>query len=137
MRGNDRHVAPRTDDALRKVSAVLAHETRSGDRAYRYGGEEFLLVLAGQTLAQAMIATERIRSAVEALAIPHRTSRADDVVTISAGVSAWDYEQLDTPTSVLDRADTALYRSKANGRNRVTGGEPNPSSPSVTARHEE
>jgi diguanylate cyclase (GGDEF)-like protein len=128
---NDTYGHQAGDDALRRVSEVLDHETRSGDRAYRYGGEEFLVVLAGQTLPQALIATERIRLAVEALAIPHHTSRASEMVTVSVGVSAWDYERLDTPAKVLARADTALYQSKANGRNRVTGDEPHSVTPIV------
>jgi diguanylate cyclase (GGDEF)-like protein len=111
---------------------VLARESRSGDSAYRYGGEEFLVVLSGQTLAQATVAMERIRIAVEALAIPHQANRAGEVVTISVGVSAWEHEQLDTATTVLARADNALYRSKAAGRNRVTEGLYSPVSP-VTA----
>lgn len=63
---------------------------------------------------------ERIRTTVESLAIPHGASRAGAVITISVGVSSWEHEQLDTPTTVLARADSALYQSKANGRNRVT-----------------
>ena len=96
-------------------------DSRTGDCAYRYGGEEFLIVLAGQSLHDAVIAMERLRSSVEALAIPHRASRAGGVVTISVGVAEWQHEQLDTPATVLARADKALYQSKAAGRNRVTG----------------
>jgi diguanylate cyclase (GGDEF)-like protein len=110
------------DDALRKVGELLNHESRSGDRAYRYGGEEFLVVLAGQTLPDATIGMERIRAAVEAMAVPHAASRAASVLTISAGVAAWEHQQLDTPSTLLARADDALYQSKATGRNRVTAG---------------
>jgi diguanylate cyclase (GGDEF)-like protein len=120
---NDTYGHQAGDDALRKIGAVLNETSRSGDCAYRYGGEEFLIVLAAQTLPQAVVAMERIRHAVEALAIPHRASRAAEVVTISVGVSAWVHEHLDTPSAVLSRADHALYESKAAGRNRVTGDE--------------
>ena len=99
----------------------------SGDIAYRYGGEEFVVVLAGQILADAASAMERLRHAVQGLGIPHAASRAGEVMTISVGVSAWEYEQLDTPVTTLARADDALYRSKAAGRNRVTAGVPAPS----------
>jgi two-component system chemotaxis response regulator CheY len=129
---NDKYGHQAGDNALRQVGGVLARESRSGDSAYRYGGEEFLVVLSGQTLAQATVAMERIRNAVEALAIPHQANRAGEVVTISVGVSAWEHEQLDTATTVLARADNALYRSKAAGRNRVTEGLYSPVSP-VTA----
>jgi two-component system chemotaxis response regulator CheY len=119
------------DDALRKLGELLSHESRSGDCAYRYGGEEFLVVLAGQTLAQGMIAMERMRAAVEALAIPHEASRAASIVTISVGVAAWEREQLDTPTILIARADEALYQSKAAGRNRVTPSEIHVGDPAV------
>ncbi|MDP9336628.1 MAG: GGDEF domain-containing protein, partial [Actinomycetota bacterium] len=128
---NDTYGHQAGDDALRKVAEVLDHESRKGDHAYRYGGEEFLIVLAGQSLPQGMVVLERIRGAVEALAIPHRASRAGQMVTISVGVSAWEHEQLDTPAAVLARADGALYQSKAAGRNRVTGGEQNRTTPIV------
>ena len=126
---NDTYGHQAGDDVLRRLGQVFKRESRTGDSAYRYGGEEFLIVLAGQTLAQAMIAMERIRNAVEALAIPHRTSRAGDVVTISVGLSAWEHEQLDTPATVLARADRALYQSKAAGRNRVTEAQYSPVAP--------
>jgi diguanylate cyclase (GGDEF)-like protein len=128
---NDTYGHQAGDDALRKIGEVLNRESRAGDSAYRYGGEEFLIVLAGQSLPQAMVVLERIRGVVEALAIPHRASRAGQVVTISVGVSAWEHEQLDTPAAVLARADGALYQSKAAGRNRVTSGEQNRATPIV------
>ena len=82
------------------------------------------MTLAAQTLPGAMVAMERLRNSVEQLAISHEASRAGDVMTISVGVAAWSYEDMDTPTTVLDRADAALYRSKAAGRNRVTSDQP-------------
>jgi two-component system chemotaxis response regulator CheY len=130
-RFNDTYGHQAGDDALRKIGALLNHESRAGDSAYRYGGEEFLIVLAGQSLPQARAVLERIREAVEALAIPHRASRSGQAVTISVGVSAWEHEQLDTPAAVLARADRALYESKAAGRNRVTSGEHSGITPNV------
>lgn len=122
-RYNDTYGHPAGDEALRKLGALLSHESRSGDCAYRYGGEEFLIVLAGQSLSDGMIAMERIRSAVEMLAIPHEASRAGSTMTISVGVAAWQHEHLDTPASLIARADEALYRSKAAGRDRVTASD--------------
>jgi diguanylate cyclase (GGDEF)-like protein len=126
---NDTYGHQAGDNVLRKIGEVLKQESRSGDTTYRYGGEEFLIVLPGQSLAEALTATERIRDAVEALAIPHEASRAGAVVTISAGLSAWEHEQLDTPTTVLARADRALYEAKAAGRNRVTEAQYSPAPP--------
>ena len=93
------------DDALRAVAGALREGIRSGDAVYRYGGEEFLVLLPEQSLEAATLAAERLRAAVEALAIPHP---AGGVVTVSAGVAAG-----------LEAADQALYRAKEEGRNRV------------------
>jgi len=129
---NDTYGHQAGDDALRKIGQVLNDQSRTGDSAYRYGGEEFLIVLPAQSLPEAMVVLERIRASVQALAIPHRTSRAGQVVTISVGISAWEHEQLDTPAAVLARADAALYQSKAAGRNRVTSREQNQVTPIFT-----
>jgi diguanylate cyclase (GGDEF)-like protein len=116
------HVAG--DAALTRVAGLLADVSRTSDTAYRYGGEEFLVTLVSQTLPEALVATERLRNAVEELGIEHARNRASGFLTVSIGVAAWTHEQLDTPTTVLERADDALYRSKAAGRNRVTADEP-------------
>ena len=129
---NDTYGHQAGDDALRKIGEVLNDQSRTGDVAYRYGGEEFLIVLPAQSLPEATVVLERIRASVQALAIPHRTSRAGQVVTISVGISAWEHEQLDTPAAVLARADAALYQSKASGRNRVASREQNQVTPIFT-----
>jgi two-component system chemotaxis response regulator CheY len=103
------------DDVLREVAASLQREVRSGDAVYRYGGEEFLVLLPEQTIESAVLAAERLRRAVEALALPHP---AGGVVTVSAGVAGLD-DPTCAPTQVFELADQALYRAKAGGRNRV------------------
>ena len=113
------------DEALRRVAKVLACACRAGDSAYRYGGEEFLIIYANQDLDSARVAADRMRAAVEALGLKS-PSTSRDVTTISVGVAAWNAERADTPDSVLARADEALYRSKAAGRNCVTIEDPAP-----------
>jgi diguanylate cyclase (GGDEF)-like protein len=103
------------DEALRAVAHALQQGIRSGDAVYRYGGEEFLVLLPEQTLETAMLAAERLRAAVEALAIPHP---AGGVVTVSAGVAGLDSPGYE-PEQVFELADQALYRAKEGGRNRV------------------
>jgi diguanylate cyclase (GGDEF)-like protein len=103
------------DDVLRAVAGALQREIRSGDAVYRYGGEEFLVLLPEQTIESAVLAAERLRAAVEALAIAHP---AGGVVTISAGVAGLDDPSCE-PAQVFELADQALYRAKADGRNRV------------------
>src|SRR3954452_5763083 len=103
------------DHTLRQIAGALQREIRSGDAVYRYGGEEFLVLLPEQSLESATLAAERLRAAVEALAIPHP---AGGVVTISAGVAGLDDPSCE-PAQVFERADQALYRAKEGGRNRV------------------
>jgi diguanylate cyclase (GGDEF)-like protein len=115
---NDTYGHQAGDEVLRRLGAMFAAQTREGDTVYRYGGEEFLLILPDQTLESAAVAGERIRRAVEGLVIPHRDSRAD-VVTISVGVAAFDLDADRTSEVVLAKADAALYEAKSAGRNRV------------------
>jgi len=110
------------DDALRRVARALGRSTRAADRAYRYGGEEFVVLFANQTLEQGVHGMERLRQAVEDLGIPHTGRRVPGVVTISVGVSAFDPAGDDTPSALLEAADEALYRAKREGRNRVVPG---------------
>jgi diguanylate cyclase (GGDEF)-like protein len=102
------------DQALRAIANTIRGVLRSEDMAYRFGGEELLLVLPGATAEEAAAAAERVRAAVEAAAMPHPTG-IGGVVTASIGVASGqaDYGGL------LARADAALYEAKRGGRNRV------------------
>lgn len=105
------------DEVLRSVAAALTEQCRSGDGAYRYGGEELLLAFPEQPLENAMVAAERMRAAVEVLGIPHPGLAPPAVVTVSGGVAC--YAPHDTVATLLGRADAALYHAKEAGRNRV------------------
>ena len=106
------------DQVLARVAAALAANGRSGDGAYRYGGEEFLLLLPGQTLDGAAAAADRHRRAVEELAIPHPTSPIG-IVTLSIGVASLTRDAMKDIDTLLQEADSALYMAKHAGRNRV------------------
>jgi len=119
---NDRlgHLAG--DDVLRKVADALVATLRTGDAVYRYGGDEFLVVVAGQTLRGSVAAAERLRRAVERLGLPNPGSETSTVVTVSAGVmTAGPSESWRDPAAWLARADAALYEAKRGGRNLVVG----------------
>ncbi len=111
---NDRYGHNAGDDLLRRIGDMFNEYGREGDLTGRYGGEEFLTVLPGEDEEGAMIFAERIRSRVEdlELAVPKAP-------TISAGVAAWT-EQVESTEELIEHADDALYRSKSEGRNRVT-----------------
>lgn len=114
------------DQALRAVASALNSEIREGDMVYRYGGEEFLVILPEQDLAAATIAAERLRRAVEALALPHPASPASAVVTVSIGVAGFESGVLRSGEEVLKAADEALFRAKSAGRNRAGAAQAEP-----------
>jgi diguanylate cyclase (GGDEF)-like protein len=124
---NDRHGHLAGDTVLRLVAETLAAHSRPSDRVYRFGGEEFLVLLPGATIIDALAVAERQRVAVEELAIrTDRPGRSDDdeVVTISLGVAPLGHGSSANPSDRADEwlraADAAMYESKVNGRNRVT-----------------
>jgi diguanylate cyclase (GGDEF)-like protein len=89
---------------------------RDIDRVGRWGGEEFIVVLPGTPLAQALEVAERLRERAQAL--PPRWQEHALMLTVSLGVSQWAGPSDELP-ALMARADAALYRAKANGRNRV------------------
>jgi diguanylate cyclase (GGDEF)-like protein len=103
------------DEVLRSVARTLDQQIRTGDTLYRYGGEEFLVLLPEQPIEAAALAAERLRAAVEALALPHPSG---GVLTVSAGVAALADPGC-RPDQLFELADQALYRAKERGRNRV------------------
>jgi two-component system, cell cycle response regulator len=111
------------DEVLQAVSRALMNTTRTGDQVYRYGGEEFLILLPEQSLDDGLAAAERYRKAIEELAIPHGSSPANNVVTISAGVAVLSHSEGKSVGAWLNEADAALYGAKQLGRNRVLADE--------------
>lgn len=126
---NDHYGHQAGDECLRAVATTLAATAkRPADLVARYGGEEFGVVLPGSTLADAQALAEKMRLAVAALHLPHVASQTAAEVTISIGVSCLNLaatqnspqgKQFDTE-SLIANADTALYRAKTGGRNRVS-----------------
>jgi diguanylate cyclase (GGDEF)-like protein len=107
------------DEALRVVAQVVARQLRTGDRAYRYGGDQLMVLLPEQTSESACVAGARIREAVEALGLPHHGNPPRNVVTVSAGIAAFQREESATYEALLRKAEAALARAKADGGNRV------------------
>lgn len=117
---NDHYGHQAGDECLRRVAAVLAGEARrAGELVARYGGEEFVVVLPGADAGTARDFAERLRTAVEAEAMPHAHSPAAPVVTISMGVAAGQPRHEADAEALLKEADVALYHAKRRGRNQV------------------
>ncbi len=119
------------DETLKRVVGCIAESIRKADTLYRYGGDEFLLVLPETNLEGANILVGRLQKYVEQLQIPHQASE-HKVVTVSCGLGVCDVGEGRGPSSwrdVVDSADEALYNAKKHGRNRIgLPGEPDPAS---------
>jgi diguanylate cyclase (GGDEF)-like protein/PAS domain S-box-containing protein len=115
---NDRYGHAVGDEALKAVSKTLQTNLRSGNVIGRWGGEEFLAIIAGSNPAELRAYAERCRKRISAIEIP--TPSGPLRVTISLGATLIRPE--DTAHSAIDRADQMMYRSKVGGRNRVTMG---------------
>jgi len=109
---NDTYGHPYGDEVLKRLAALLRGLSRETDVVARYGGEEFAVILAGAGAREAAVAGERYREAVE------REDMGPARVTISVGVA--EAAEPDDAEALISRADRALYRSKGDGRNRVT-----------------
>lgn len=101
------------DEVLQHFAEVVRQSLRRGDAAGRLGGEEFAVLLPGTGIEDGRALAERLRERIEAQ--PAATSEGDIAVTVSIGVAALG----DRPEQALDQADSALYRAKSSGRNRV------------------
>ena len=113
---NDRHGHAAGDHALKHVAALLLGGLRAVDRLGRFGGEEFLLLLPGQRLAQAQAVAERLREQLAATAVVH----GGKTIALSASIGVAEFSGGSPDVGhVLASADAALYRAKAAGRNRV------------------
>ena len=112
---NDTHGHEAGDAALQTVARIIERTVRASDVVYRYGGEEFSVLLPAATVDEARVAGERIRAAVEGTVIAGGETQPGGRLTVSVGIStleAGPAEELKT------RADEALYQAKALGRNR-------------------
>lgn len=115
---NDNHGHAAGDSVLKEVAKQLAlccRDTDSAYRAYRYGGEEFVLILSNTNTQGSIIVGERIRASIEAMNCQIDSDTVN--VTVSVGVSSMLKD--DNMSRLFQRADKALYKAKHKGRNRV------------------
>jgi diguanylate cyclase (GGDEF)-like protein len=116
-RVNDTHGHPTGDVILYETAQILRDTAREIDMPGRYGGEEFIVILPNTTEDAAAHLAERIRQRV--LDHVFRDEDTEVHMTLSCGVASFPGEGIDSPESLLKRADEALYAAKEGGRNRM------------------
>jgi diguanylate cyclase (GGDEF)-like protein len=115
---NDEFGHPAGDECLKRVAHALCVEMAENELVARYGGEEFIAVMPGTSLPDAAKKAERLRRAIEDIAIPHPKRGIGGVVTASFGVMAGP-ASLHSLSELVTGADAALYAAKRSGRNMV------------------
>ncbi len=108
------------DLVLVEFSSRLRRNTRSTDLPCRLGGEEFVVIMPDTELTKAYQMAERLRVCIAASGFAIRHGSAEEIrITTSLGLATLEDPLQDTPASLIDRADAALYAAKHRGRNRV------------------
>ncbi|AYL60392.1 MULTISPECIES: diguanylate cyclase [Citrobacter] len=113
---NDSYGHNTGDMTLKNVAAVIYEHIRSSDYVFRYGGEEFMILLVESDESQASIILETLRKKIAELRIAASMTESFSI-TVSIGVAEYDYHP--DYKQLVDKADRALYLAKSHGRNRV------------------
>jgi diguanylate cyclase len=113
---NDQYGHKVGDEALQAFASIVSIELRKYDSLFRYGGEEFLMLLPDTTLGNAAVLLNRIRETLAAASI---TSSGGQVIHLTASFGVAQMAGHESVEDVLEHADHALLAAKANGRNRV------------------
>jgi diguanylate cyclase (GGDEF)-like protein len=115
---NDTFGHPAGDKVLMTVAEILRDTSRESDLTFRYGGEEFMVILPETAIGEALVAAERVRGAIEAHSVRHLEGVADKGVTVSVGVASCPRDG-GSPDELLQAVDTLLYQAKGQGKNKV------------------
>lgn len=115
---NDNYGHLQGDNVLRQVAAILKAETRQTDVVARYGGDEFMVILANAEKEEAFRVAENIRNRIRTELNSGQEYSLLSAVTISFGVASFPIDAL-TPMGLIQKADESLYNAKNGGRDRV------------------
>ncbi|GBD97721.1 MAG TPA: GGDEF domain-containing protein [Nitrospirae bacterium] len=117
---NDTYGHQKGDDILTSIADTMKVSLRKTDEIFRWGGEEFVVILPEQNLSDALRVAENLRATVESLGLEHKSTDSG-ILTISAGVACNIAENVKYISweTVLKQADDSLYKAKSAGRNRV------------------
>jgi len=115
---NDRYGHPNGDKVLAAVGDILRGLLRGCDQAFRYGGEEFVVILPETTVDKALAVAERVRRTIETRSTRFLDGIADAGVTVSVGVASTPRDGC-SPDQLLQVVDRLLYQAKEEGKNKV------------------
>jgi diguanylate cyclase (GGDEF)-like protein len=106
------------DDCLKKIAQALTRcKQRNSDFVARFGGEEFVLILPDTSIEGAEQVASMVLKAIYDLHIAHEKTVTSDFITLSIGISCWNYQQPVNEDELLEQADKALYQAKNQGKN--------------------
>lgn len=113
---NDSHGHAAGDESIKRIAEILSQSIRTTDKAARFGGEEFVVLLREINQETAVLLAERIRTSIEGARVTY--GNAVIPITVSVGLALFDQNDRDVQ-DVIERADQGLYVAKTNGRNRT------------------
>lgn len=119
-RFNDTHGHMIGNDVLEQLALVITGSIRSEDLAFRFGGEEFSILIPHTSASEACLIAERIRMNVESSYFKHQETQPNQTITVTLGVACSDQLDSKTPKALINAADQALYLGKESGKNKVT-----------------
>ena len=130
---NDMNGHPAGDKMLRELADMLRAQTRAADFVARYGGEEFAIVLTETNKVGGTVFAERLVEAIAERRFEREESQPSGQITVSVGLACYP-DDAGNKAILIERADSALYQAKANGKNRVsvfTGPDGNDGTPGL------
>lgn len=117
---NDKYSHWEGDYVLKKIGELLIKNIRTFDMAFRYGGEEFTVILPETECQNALIVAERIRKAViQTVFYPFTLDGQPDIINMTVSIGVTEFQLKDNEKSFLKRVDNAMYQAKNRGRNTV------------------
>lgn len=116
---NDKNGHLLGNEVLMKLAKVIVNSLRSGDFPFRFGGEEFVVLLPATHLEEAEIIAETIRINVENESFPGETTQPNGTLTVSIGTACTDHSAIISKNELIEAADQALYKAKNAGKNTV------------------
>lgn len=116
---NDKNGHLLGNEVLMKLARVIENSLRAGDFSFRFGGEEFVVLLPGTPLPKAEVMAETIRKNVEAASFPGEETQPHGILTVSIGIACTDHPAITSKNELIEAADQALYKAKRSGKNTV------------------